>query len=110
MTPHFGADILSWPLPTVDSDGDGASNLEEFLAGTDPKVPASVLRERLADTSQGMFLSWNTQEGLVYQVQTAPSSQGPWTNLGGLRFAADTVDSIYVGGGSSGYYRIVRLR
>ncbi len=110
MVPHFGADILKWPLPTLDSDGDGASNLAEFLAGTDPNDAASVLRVRLAETPQGMFLNWNTQEGLVYQVQSAPTSEGPWTNLGGLRFAADTVDSIYVGGGSAGYYRIVRLR
>jgi hypothetical protein len=111
MTANFGADIFSWPSPYVDSDGDGASNKDEFLAGTDPKNASSVLRvQPLQATSQGMFLSWNTQPGLVYQVQSAAGLEGPWANLGGLRFATTTVDSMYVGGGSKGFYRIVRLR
>ncbi len=110
MAPFFGPDIFSWPSPYADSDGDGASNKDEFLAGTDPTSAASVLKVRLQPTAQGMFLNWNTQQGLVYQVQSASAVNGPWANLGGLRFASGTVDSIYVGGGSSGFYRIVRLR
>jgi hypothetical protein len=110
MIPFFGADIFSWPSPHADFDGDGASNRDEFLAGTDPTNAASVLRVKLQTTSQGIFLNWPTQVGLVYQVQSAASATGPWSNLGGLRFANGTVDSIYVGGSSSGFYRIVRLR
>jgi len=110
MSPYFGSDIFSWPSPYADSDGDGASNKDEFLAGTDPTDASSVLVVRLQPSPQGMFLNWNTQVGLVYQVQSGSSLDGPWANLGGLRFATGTVDSIYVGGGSSGFYRIVRLR
>jgi hypothetical protein len=33
-----------------------------------------------------------------------------WTNLGDARFAADSTDSIYVGGSSVGYYRVLLVR
>ena len=69
-----------------------------------------VLRSRLQTTPQGFYLNWNTQLGLMYQVQSAATLDGVWSNLGGPRFAAGTTDSIYVGGSSTGFYRIVRLR
>lgn len=110
MTGHFGPDIFSWPSPFVDTDGDGASNKDEFLAGTDPTKANSVLKVRLDATVQGFYLNWNTQAGLMYQVQTTAAAGGEWTNLGGARFAAGTTDSTYVGGSGAGFYRIVRLR
>jgi hypothetical protein len=106
MAQYFGDD---WPAATADSDGDGVSNQNEFLAGTDPTDATSVLRTRLQNTQQGVFLYWNTQPGLLYQVQ-ASTSMGTWSNLGGPRFAAGYQDSLYVGGSGSGFYRIVRLR
>ena len=109
MAQYFGPDAFKWPSPNDDSDGDGVSNAGEFLMGTVPTDQNSVLRERLDSTSQGLFLTWNTQPGLIYQVQVA-ANFGPWANLGGPRFAAGYVDSLYVGGSTSGYYRIVRLR
>ena len=56
-----------------------------------------------------MFLSWNTQAGASYQVQ-ATTDLLTWTNVGSARFAAGTADSIYVGGNSNGYYRVLLLR
>ena len=110
MSQYWGAAFWTWPLPGMDSDGDGASNRDEFLAGTDPTDGNSVLRIRLQPTVQGLYLNWNTQVGLMYQVQTTATAGGAWSNLGGPRFAGATVDSLYVGGGATGYYRIVRLR
>ena len=109
MAAYFGSDIFAWPSPYVDSDGDGASNKAEFMAGTDPANANSVLRQRLRHTPQGLFLDWNTEPGLVYQVHVS-ATIGTWTKLGGPRFAAGYLDSIYVGGSSSGFYRIERLR
>jgi hypothetical protein len=109
MSGYFGNDIFSWPSPYTDTDGDGASNRDEFLAGTDPTDANSVLRQRLRHTPQGLFLDWNTEPGLIYQVQVSVSV-GTWTKLGGPRFAAGYLDSVYVGGGGSGFYRIERVR
>jgi hypothetical protein len=111
MASYWGPEYWTWPDPSADSDGDGASNKSEFIAGTDPTDANSVLRIRpLQRTPQGLFLNWNTQPGLMYQVQTAPYPDGSWTNLGGQRLARGVVDSMYVGGNTTGYYRIVRLR
>jgi len=109
MSVYFGGDIFTWPSPYADDDGDGASNREEFRAGTDPTDPNSVLRQRLQQTLQGMFLKWNTHPGLIYQVQVS-TNLSSWSNFGGLRFAAGYEDSVYVGGSPKAYYRIERLR
>ena len=110
MIEYFGVDLFGWPSPYVDSDNDGVSNLNEFLAGTDPTNADSVLRTWLQSSSQGMFLYWNTRPGLVYQPQQS-INWGGWLNLGGPRFAAGTNDSLYISGDNSGaFYRILRLR
>jgi hypothetical protein len=108
MQKYFGNNLGAWPLPTADSDGDGASNLQEFLAGTDPTSGASVLKQDLIATPQGLFLSWNTQPGLTYQVQYTTNFK-PWNDFGLPRFATGTNDSVYVGS-SPGYYRILLQR
>ena len=87
MTTHFGADLFAWPSPYADSDGDGASNGNEFLAGTDPLDPGSALRIRLEPTPQGLFLNWNTEPTLVYQVQSSTDMVN-WSSLGQPRFSA----------------------
>jgi len=110
MGANFGAQFWTWPSPYVDSDGDGASNFQEFMAGTNPNDSNSVLKQKLRSTPQGMFLDWNTQPGLIYQVWSAAGPVGPWVKLGGPRFAAGVVDSLYVGGNAAGFYRIERLR
>jgi hypothetical protein len=104
--PYWGADIFGWPNPYSDSDGDGASNKNEFLAGTDPTDAGSVLRTGLNPTPQGMFLNWNTVPGRIYQVQRS-TDFATWTELGEPRFAPGTVDSMNVGAGGSGLFRVL---
>jgi hypothetical protein len=108
MAHYFGSDSTKWPAATADSDNDGVSNLQEFLAGTNPTNSASVLRQELITTQEGLFLSWNTQPGLTYQVQATTNLTG-WVSFGRARFAAGTNDSVYVGS-NPGYYRIVLQR
>lgn len=53
-----------------DPDGDGFTNLQEYLAGTDPKDPASLLR--LTQLSGGgQIITWTSVPGRNYQVLAA---------------------------------------
>jgi hypothetical protein len=83
--------------------------LQLFLSGGIPYEPTTWLRTALANTQQGLFLSWNTQPGFTYQVEIA-TNLGTWNNLGSPRFAAGNSDSIFVGKSSAGYYRVLLLR
>jgi hypothetical protein len=109
MVAHWGSDFSVWPGASEDTDGDGASNLNEFLAGTDPKNSSSVLRTALVPTVQGFFLNWNTEPGRIYQVQNSPDAQA-WSDFGPTRFAHGASDSLNVGGSGAGLFRVVLLR
>jgi hypothetical protein len=110
MEIYFGGDVSQWPPANADSDGDGQSNLREYLSGTSPVDATSVLNVKLTGTPEGMFLSWPTQPGATYQVQVKTSLAAAWGNLGASRFAAGYSDSIFVGGSQSGFYQIMLLR
>lgn len=64
-----------------DSDGDGHSNLAEFMAGTEPRDPASALQiTHLGQNGQDLTISFQGVPGKVYQLQkSAPLPAGPWT-------------------------------
>ena len=55
-----------WLGPQEDPDGDGASNLEESLAGTNPLDPTSVLRCGLTLGRATLQLGWHAQPGKLY--------------------------------------------
>jgi hypothetical protein len=111
MQQYYGSTIASWPAsasaPLVPG---GLSLYKVFLSGGSPLDSTTWLQQSLRPTSQGMFLSWNTQAGATYQVQVKTNLTAAWSNLGSPRFAAGTTDSIYVGGGTAGYYQIMLLR
>jgi hypothetical protein len=57
---------------SADADNDGVSNRQEYLAGTDPKNPASFLRITLLDTdfaAPSALLSFNAASNKTYTVQ-----------------------------------------
>ena len=100
-----------FPAPNIDSDGDGASNASEFLAGTDPTNADSVLKTWITPSLQGRRLNWSTQPGFIYQIQTSEDFGSSWSNLGPARFSPGSSDSILLGNqGHRGFYRITRVR
>ncbi|MFN0069620.1 MAG: hypothetical protein ACKVYV_18540 [Limisphaerales bacterium] len=115
QTQHFGIAPALWPSPQSDGDGDGASTIEEFRAGTDPTKAASVLRMRIAGAGAALRLEWNTRAGGFYQVECAASLTAPnqerWQPVGGPRFAPGTADAVEIGVDSTPrYYRVNLLR
>jgi hypothetical protein len=69
---HFFGPVAVHP-PGTDSDGDGATDLQEFLAGTDPTNPASALRlsEPQLQTNRTVRFEWPSASGRVYQLQVS---------------------------------------
>jgi hypothetical protein len=97
-----------WPSATAPLVSGGPSPLQLFLTGGNPLDPTTWLRTSIIPSAQGFFLGWNPQAGRTYQVQSS-SNLKTWVNVGSPRFAAASVDSIYLGGNSAGYYRILCL-
>ena len=66
----------------LDLDGDGASNADEFRAGTIPNNSASVFRiVALQREASNVRITWTTVGGKSYRVQTnAPPANGSITN------------------------------
>jgi len=104
------ADQSTWPDRMIDSDGDGANNLTEFLAGTSPVDNTSVLAARIERLGANLWLRWNTSPGSVYSVQSTANTT-IWVDFGKARFAPDFTDSVTItGAGNSSLFRILRIR
>jgi|GEM_PF-2323220 len=89
-------------LPAVDSDSDGVSNIDEFLAGTQPTNAASFFRIEQVNVTG---LSWTAVPGRIYSVERTGDLRQPFNQIasgltvGSYEFNAETNGSAY-------YYRI----
>ncbi|MEM7396663.1 MAG: hypothetical protein AAF492_30405, partial [Verrucomicrobiota bacterium] len=79
---------------TGDFDGDGANDLDEFLAGTTPNDPASRLYIWIADQSgPNTTLAWPGVRPRFYSVLTKTNYSEPWQPLVGDLPAAPPVNA-----------------
>jgi hypothetical protein len=82
----FGTVSNALSAADADPDGDGASNWEEYVAGTNPLDAASVF-EFLPGSSlapSNFTLQWSSVVNKSYTIQSSPSiSPGNWTTLAG---------------------------
>ncbi len=66
--------------PGDDADGDGFTNAQEFLAGTDPKAAADALR--ITDIQPGVALTFTSVAGKSYNVEFRNNLlTGTWESL-----------------------------
>lgn len=73
---HFGATGVE---PWADADGDGATNRMEYLAGTNPRNPASVFRPESVTENGALILRVPTVAGRQYRVWGTANLKGTWT-------------------------------
>ena len=87
--------------PNDDSDGDGLTNLQEFLANTNPTNAASSLKVISASSlTNGQFsLSWSAIGGTRYRVQYSASLTDLFTDI--IRPVDAEMDSSPVGSTST---------
>ena len=65
-----------------DADGDGQSNLAEFLSGTDPRNASSVLALQVAREGNAVKLRFTTAANTAYTIQRTDNiNSGIWTKL-----------------------------
>lgn len=92
----------------ADADGDGRRNFEEFLAGTDPRVPDTAPPRLVVERREGGRLRLSWDGGLGAQLQHAPQllpAGTHWTEVPGT--AGTGVHEVGTDEGA-GFYRVVR--
>jgi hypothetical protein len=99
--------------PSADPDGDGMSNLKEYLAGTDPTDPSSVLRiDSITKAANGTTVAWRSVPGRRYQVMSRDDLGGTsWQDVGGVLTASTTTSQVLDGTPPTGvrFYRVLVL-
>ena len=81
--------------PSADADGDGLSNYQEYLAGTNPTNAASNLHiTGLFATGIDLVVSWTTVGGKSYALQTSSAATGGFADLTPVIFVPGTGEAV----------------
>ena len=96
-------------VPDADDDGDHLTNLEEFIAGTDPQSPSSTFKITKVEprpNESGYIVKWNSVSNRVYRVQRADSlKEGLFSTLKeNIKYPQNSYTD--TNGTSSAYYKV----
>ena len=117
-----GLDPLNPADAVLDNDHDGFSNLQEFLAGTDPNDANSTPFHITSIVQQGnnMLLTWTTAGGMTNQMQVSPGgingsyATNGYVNLGSQMLITGsgvvTTNFTDIGGATNTPSRFYRVR
>ena len=99
----------------LDNDGDGLTNLQEYLAGTDPNDSTSSFRiTAIARVDTNVLVTWTTVLGKTNDLQRTDPATSSFSNSFATIFsvtnASDTTTNYLDGGAATNvpafYYRI----
>jgi T5SS/PEP-CTERM-associated repeat protein len=112
---QHGLDPFDPNLGNKDADGDGMSNLQEFLAGTDPTNSASSFRiTSVVGTGSDVLVSWMTGIGRTNALQATTSGGYATNGFADLFVVTNTVGTttnfLDVGGAMNMPNRFYRVR
>lgn len=80
-----------------DFDGDGASDEEEYNAGTDPTDADSIFKSWIEKDDAGVVsLKWTSVDGRNYQIQTSDNLASGWVTDANLVSATSPINSTTV--------------
>ena len=94
----------------MDFDRDGASNLSEYYAGTDPTDPTSGFRVQAVTSAPGSLqLCWPSVSGRSYTLLQSSNLAGGFVTLAGPLAATPPTNTcnLSVPGGPARFYRIL---
>ena len=96
-----------------DQDGDGQTDLQEYLAGTSPTNDASILRVLTVTPLGGgsTTVVWSAVVGRDYIVQFKDALDAEWTNASGM-IGADSTSMSFAHNSSSSerFYRVITVQ
>jgi Bacterial TSP3 repeat len=95
-----------------DADGDGQSNLAEYLAGTNPRNPGEVIRAILVLSGGKPTVRFSATPGKTYTVQYKSAlGDAAWTKLSDVSAKASPIEVDIEDSTASGqaqrFYRVV---
>jgi len=102
---NFGNALIA--VATADDDEDGADNLHEQAAGTDPRSALSVLKFiGIQQTNTSLTLRWTGGQTARQLIQHASSLHSPWTSLYTNQPPTAITNSLTLFTVPAGYFRI----
>src|SRR5262249_15951737 len=109
----FGSITNPAAAPDADPDHDGRPNSAEYLAGTDPTDPPSVLRiNGVAQQDNDLLISWTTGVGGTNVLQEGASldGSGSFADLAVVQTTNSVTKYLDVGAATNGTPRYYRVR